>query len=78
MNLENILSNQYAVLALFIWEITWKGIGCWKAARKNDKFWYIALLVINSLGILPMLYIFIFSKLVKGKLPVGKDNPKNK
>ncbi len=48
--------------ALIIWSFVWKGIALWKAARKNDKYWFMALLIINTVGILEILYIYIFSK----------------
>ena len=38
------------------------GIALWKAAINNHKKWFIMLLVINSLAILEILYIFVFSK----------------
>lgn len=41
------------------WELTWKGAALWRAAQKNQPAWFIALLVINSAGILPMIYILI-------------------
>lgn len=56
--------NDYWILiaVLVIWEFVWKGIALWKAARNSDKAWFIILLVINSVGILPLLYIYIFGK----------------
>ena len=45
-----------------IWVVIWKGLALWKAARNNSKAWYIALLVINTLGILEIIYFFFFSK----------------
>ena len=48
-------------LALF-WALPWKGMALWKAARLEDKWWFIALLVSNTLGLLEILYIFVFSK----------------
>ena len=47
---------------LTIWSFIWKGIALWHAARKQDKVWYIVLLILNTLGILEILYIYIFSK----------------
>mgnify|MGYP001579374999 CR=1 FL=1 len=49
------------ILAIF-WSLPWKGVALWKAARLNDKWWFIALLVINTLALLEILYIFVFSK----------------
>ena len=44
------------VLALWaIWELAWKGTALWKAGRNNHLGWFIALLLINSIGILPII-----------------------
>ena len=53
------------VLILMIWSLIWKGLGLWKAARHGHKWWFLAMLVINTAGILEILYIYVFSK---GKL----------
>ena len=53
-------------LILVLWELIWKGIGLWKAARNEEKYWFIAILIINSLGIVPILYIYVFQKGKKG------------
>lgn len=49
-------------ILLVIWSAIWKGIALWKAARQSDKRWFIVMLVVNTVGILEMLYIYIFSK----------------
>jgi hypothetical protein len=54
------------IIILSIWELIWKGIALWKAARNEQKYWFIAILIINSAGILPILYIFMFQKGKKG------------
>jgi hypothetical protein len=46
-----------------IWALIWKGFALWKSAKKNSKYWFIALLIINTLGILEILYIYVFSKM---------------
>lgn len=48
-------------LALSLWEIIWKGFGMWRAARNGHKIWFVAILVFNTLGILPIVYYFFFS-----------------
>jgi hypothetical protein len=50
------------IVVLSIWVIIWKGTALWKAAKKNSKAWYIVLLLLNTVGILEILYIFYFSK----------------
>ena len=48
-----------------IWVVIWKGIALWKSARKGQSYWFVALLIINTLGLLEILYIFVFSRLGK-------------
>lgn len=50
------------ISALIIWSLIWKGIALWKAARNDSPVWFIVMLVLNTCGILEILYIFIFSK----------------
>jgi len=48
-----------------IWSLFWKGMALWKAARegsRGSKIWFVVLLVVNTLGILEILYIYVFSK----------------
>jgi hypothetical protein len=45
-----------------IWSLLWKGLAIWKSARNDQRYWYIALLLINTLGILEILYLFVFAK----------------
>lgn len=47
---------------LMIWDAGWKLWALWIAARKNQKIWFVALAIFNTVGILPILYIFFFSK----------------
>lgn len=47
---------------MILWSLAWKGVALWKAARNNEKYWYIAMLVINTVGILEIIYIFFFAK----------------
>lgn len=60
-----ILNNPRVISVLTIlaiWSLIWKGIALWKAAKNDSKPWFIALLVINTVGILEIIYIFYFSK----------------
>ena len=44
------------------WILPWKGVALWRAAKLNQKKWFIALLLLNTLAVLEILYIFVFSK----------------
>lgn len=50
------------VIVLFAWVIVWKGLALWRAARQNERWWFIALLLLNTLGILEILYFYLFSR----------------
>ena len=47
---------------ILAWTLLWKGVALWKAAKNSHKKWFIALLVVNTLAILEITYIFYFSK----------------
>lgn len=56
-------SNDFLVLVLLmLWTLPWKGVALYKAARNKSKWWFVILLIVNTAGILEILYIFIFSK----------------
>ncbi|MDP2665608.1 MAG: DUF5652 family protein [bacterium] len=48
------------ILALALWTVVIKGYALWHAARGNQRGWFIALLVINTLGILEVVYLIWF------------------
>lgn len=50
------------ILVLIVWTLAWKGAALWKAARNGQRNWFIACLILNTLGILEIIYIFYFSK----------------
>jgi len=45
------------IIPLIIWEFVWKGLALWRSARLKQTEWFIALLVINSAGLLPIAYL---------------------
>lgn len=48
-------------VALF-WTIAWKGIALWHSARNRQFVWFIVLLVVNTFGILEIVYFLFFRK----------------
>lgn len=57
-----LMISNWFILPFLLWVMPWKGIALWKAVRNNHKGWFIVLLVVNTLAILDILYIFVFSK----------------
>jgi hypothetical protein len=53
-----------ALLPLFVIALVWtviiKGYALWYAARGNQVWWFVALLVVNTLGILEIIYLLWF------------------
>lgn len=75
----DILTETYSRLGLpmwllliaIVWSLIWKGLALWKSARRNQPVWFVVLLIVNTLGILEILYIFLFSEI---KLPQVKES----
>ncbi|MBU3913268.1 MAG: hypothetical protein KKB21_00580 [Nanoarchaeota archaeon] len=51
---------------VMVWSLIWMGIAMWKSARKNHIIWFVVFLLVHTLGILEILYIFVFSKMKLG------------
>lgn len=49
-------------LSLMVWSTVWKAIALWKSARNNHKVWFVIFVIFNTIGILEIFYIFLFSK----------------
>ena len=50
------------LIVLILWVLPWKGYALWTAAKRGEKWWFAALLVINTLAILEIIYIFFVAK----------------
>lgn len=57
--------NPVLMMLLVAWSLVWKGIALWKSAGLRQKYWFIALLLINTLGILEIIYIFFVARKYK-------------
>jgi hypothetical protein len=47
---------------ILIWSLLWKGLALWNAAKNNQRNWFIAILIVNMVGILEIIYLFRFAK----------------
>ncbi len=43
-----------------VWALIWQGIALWHAAINRQKKWFIALLILNTMGLLPIIYLIWF------------------
>ncbi len=46
-----------------LWVLFWKGLALWHSAKRGEKWWFIILLVVNTLGLLEIIYLFGVAKL---------------
>jgi len=53
------------IIVALVWTLFWKGLALWKSAKNNQKYWFVALLVLSTIGILEIIYLAFFQK--KGK-----------
>lgn len=60
--MTEVINNPVLIGLMVAWTLVWKGIALWIAARAGSKPWFVALLLINTLGLLEILYIFLFSR----------------
>ncbi|MFA5133385.1 MAG: DUF5652 family protein [Patescibacteria group bacterium] len=60
--LQLLNSLSWPIIILMLWSLPWKGVALWKAAKANHKAWFVVLFIVNTVGILEILYIFIFNK----------------
>ncbi|MEA2112957.1 MAG: DUF5652 family protein [Patescibacteria group bacterium] len=58
----NTVVPTWVLLLIMLWVLPWKGYSLWLASRNSHKKWFIVLLVINTLAILDIIYIFFISK----------------
>jgi hypothetical protein len=52
----------WIIIILIIWEGVWKGIALWKSGRNNQLAWFVCVLIFNTIGILPIIYLAFFQK----------------
>jgi hypothetical protein len=60
-----VAQNPWAVIGVLsavVLAITLKGFALWRAARNNSSGWFVALLLVNTLGILELLYLAVWGR----------------
>jgi hypothetical protein len=50
------------LIVIMVWEVIWKGIGLWHSAGNKQKGWFVAILILNTLGLLPIIYLLWFKR----------------
>ncbi len=50
------------LLPLILLDLVLKALALWRAARSSQPIWFVALLLVNSLGILPAVYLLMHAR----------------
>ena len=56
------------VVLVVVWSVVWKGLALWHAGRRAEPWWFVIMLVVNTLGVLEIIYLFWVAKLKFGEL----------
>jgi methionyl-tRNA synthetase len=49
-------------IVIAVWSLAWKTLAVWHAARNKQRLWMIALLLVNTVGVLEIIYLAWFRK----------------
>ena len=47
------------LIPIMVLDLILRGFALWRSARKDQNVWFFALLVVNSMGILPLIYLVL-------------------
>ncbi len=61
-NLQTSPIPIWVLVLIMVWVLPWKGYAMWLAVKSNHRNWFIVLLVLNTLAILDIIYIFFINK----------------
>jgi len=50
------------LVVILIWSMIWKGIALWKSGRNNQIAWFVVLFIVNTVGILEIIYLAFYQK----------------
>lgn len=56
------------MMVIIAWSFVWKGLALWHSAKRKEPWWFIALLLINTAGILEIIYLFAVAKVKQKEL----------
>jgi hypothetical protein len=63
----------FGFFLLTLWSVVWKGFALWYSAGNKQRKWFIAMLILNTAGLLPIIYLIW----ARPKAPV-KEEPVKK
>jgi Family of unknown function (DUF5652) len=56
------------LILILLWSVFWKGLALWHSGRRGQAWWFVILIVVNTAGILEMIYLFAVAGLKPSEL----------
>ena len=70
----SVIAATLLITIVSLWELVWKGIALWYSGGKKQKIWFICILIFNTVGILPIIYLLIYKPWKGGAKNEEKDS----
>lgn len=65
------------LVLLLAWSIVWKGLALWRAAKRGEKIWFIVFMLVNTAGILELIYLFVITGAKLSDFRLSSDKGKD-
>jgi hypothetical protein len=58
------------IAIIAVWSFVWKGFALYRAGANRSVAWFVVFMILNTAGILEILYLFVFSKKPHSNQPI--------
>jgi hypothetical protein len=69
---EKIAIFMALLIIIVIWSGIWKAIALWKSARNKQIVWFVVLCILNTIGLVEIIYLAFFQKDMNTAKPAVK------
>jgi len=59
---SNAILFVISLITIGIWDLVWKLKAMWRAGQRESKVWFVCLMIFNTIGILPIIYLVLNKK----------------
>lgn len=59
---QQFFASDIVIILMVLWVLPWKGVALWKAAKRGERGWFIVFLILNTLALLEIIYLFVIIK----------------
>lgn len=62
---EFIEQNPVLFICILVWDLIWRLLALWRAAKNRQILWFVLLAILSTVGILPIIYLLTHRKVKK-------------